>query len=65
VDLSTDGPITTVKDTWEVRTTKGWMNLLAPIARPIFAWNHAASMRQGDEALAKLLRARLVEMTHA
>ena len=41
------------------------MNLLAPIVRPIFAWNHAASMRQGGEALAKLLRARLVEITHA
>ena len=40
------------------------MNLLAPIARPIFAWN-AASMRQGGEALDKLLRPRLVAITHA
>src|SRR5919202_5119807 len=28
--------ITTVRYTWKVRTTKPWMNLLAPLARPIF-----------------------------
>jgi hypothetical protein len=64
-DLSQDGAVTTVRHTWEVRTTKRWMNLLAPLARPFFAWNHTYSMRQGGEALARLLRARLVENTHA
>lgn len=64
-NLSTDGHTTTVRNTWEVQTTKGWMNLLAPIARPLFAWNHAYSMRQGGEGLARLLRARLVAITHA
>jgi uncharacterized protein YndB with AHSA1/START domain len=62
--LSTDGGVTTVRNTWEVQTTKGWMNLLAPLARPLFAWNHAYSMRQGGEGLAWLLRARLVDITH-
>jgi len=63
--LSQDGAVTTVRNTWEVRTTKGWMNLLAPLARPIFGWNHAYSMRQGGEGLARLLGARLVQSTHA
>jgi uncharacterized protein YndB with AHSA1/START domain len=62
--LSTDRSVTTIRNTWEVETTQGWMNLLAPLARPIFAWNHAYSMREGGEGLARLLGARLVEITH-
>lgn len=31
--------------TWVVATTKAWMNLLAPLARPAFAWNHDVLMR--------------------
>jgi len=45
---------------WDVRTTKAWMNLLTPIARPIFAVNHDFVMRNGGEGLAKLLGARLI-----
>jgi hypothetical protein len=45
---------------WNVRTTKPWMNLLAPIARPIFAWNHKWVMARGGEGLARLLRCRLL-----
>jgi uncharacterized protein YndB with AHSA1/START domain len=45
---------------WDVSTTRRWMNLLAPIARPIFAWNHDHVMRNGAEGLARLLGARLV-----
>jgi uncharacterized protein YndB with AHSA1/START domain len=45
---------------WDVSTTRAWMNLLAPIARPIFAWNHDYVMRNGAEGLARLLGARLV-----
>ncbi len=63
-NLSNEGGVTTVRNTWEVQTTKGWMNLLAPLARPLFAWNHASSMRQGGEGLARLLRARLIAVTH-
>jgi hypothetical protein len=42
------------------------MNLLAPLARPIFEWNHDVIMRQGGEGLARLLDVRLVrvEGTH-
>ena len=45
---------------WDVRTARAWMNRLAPIARPAFAWNHDAVMRQGAEGLARLLGARLL-----
>jgi uncharacterized protein YndB with AHSA1/START domain len=45
---------------WKVRTTKAWMNLLTPIARPIFAVNHDYVMRNGGEGLAELLGARLL-----
>jgi len=40
---------------WNVRTTRSWMNLLSPIARPIFAVNHDYVMRNGGQGLAKLL----------
>ena len=45
---------------WNVHTTKPWMNLLSPIARPIFAWNHDWVMRNGGEGLARLLGCRLL-----
>lgn len=36
---------------WNVKTTKAWMNLLAPIAGPVFRWNHDTIMRWGEEGL--------------
>ena len=36
---------------WNVRTARPWMNRLAPVARPLFAWNHDVVMRQGAEGL--------------
>ena len=45
---------------WNVRTTRAWMNLLAPIARPIFAWNHDWVMARGGEGIATLLGCRLL-----
>ena len=45
---------------WNVRTTERWMNVLAPVARPFFAWNHDVVMRQGGEGLARLLGAPLL-----
>lgn len=60
--FSTHGAVTTVRYEWHVRTTKCWMNLLAPFARPLFRWNHDAVMRQGGEGLARLLDARLISV---
>jgi uncharacterized protein YndB with AHSA1/START domain len=53
-------PVTAVLYEWNVATTKAWMNLLAPIARPVFKWNHDWVMRNGGKGLATLLGARLL-----
>ena len=53
--LSTAEGIATVRYDWKVETTKPWMNLLAPIARPFFSWNHNVVMGWGGEGLAKRL----------
>ncbi len=45
---------------WDVRTTKPWMNLFAPIAKPVFRSNHDWVMRNGGEGLARRLGAKLV-----
>ncbi len=58
--LRPEGQLTAVDYTWSVRTTKWWMNLFAPLARPIFAWNHREVLRRGGEGLARLLGARVV-----
>ncbi|MFL5884304.1 MAG: SRPBCC family protein [Thermoleophilaceae bacterium] len=55
-----DGRATAVTYEWTVSTTERWMNLVAPIARPLFAWNHDVVMRQGGEGLARRLGARLL-----
>ena len=53
-------PVTAVVYEWNVSTTRPWMNLLAPVARPVFAWNHDWVMRSGGEGLARLLGCRLL-----
>jgi len=45
---------------WDVETTRAWMNLLAPVARPIFKWNHDRVMRRGGEGLARHLGCELI-----
>jgi uncharacterized protein YndB with AHSA1/START domain len=45
---------------WRVRTTRRWMNVIGPVARPAFAWNHDLVMRQGAHGIARELGARLV-----
>jgi uncharacterized protein YndB with AHSA1/START domain len=55
-----DGRGTAVTYEWSVKTTEPWMNALAPIARPVFAWNHDVVMRQGGEGLAQRLGSRLL-----
>ena len=54
------GGLTAVVYEWNVRTTRPWMNLLAPVARSAFRWNHNRVMRRGGEGLARRLGARLV-----
>jgi len=58
-----DGRDTAVTYEWNVRTTRAWMNLLAPVARPIFRWNHNVVMHQGGAGLAALLGTQLLAVT--
>jgi uncharacterized protein YndB with AHSA1/START domain len=57
------GRETAVTYEWNVRTTRPWMNLVAPVASPLFRWNHNAVMHQGGQGLANLLGARLLAVT--
>lgn len=45
---------------WNVRTTRRFVNLLSPLARPLIERNHHAIMRQGAHGLARRLNARLL-----
>jgi uncharacterized protein YndB with AHSA1/START domain len=51
---------TAVTYDWAVGTTKAWMNVAAPVGRPLFAWNHHAVMKQGGVGLARALGVELV-----
>ena len=52
--------VTAVLYEWNVATTKAWMNLVAPVARPVFEWNHDWVMARGGEGIARLLGCRLL-----
>jgi len=54
-----DGVTAVIYD-WRVATTERWMNALAPVARPVFAYNHDVVMRWGGEGLARRLGVRLL-----
>jgi uncharacterized protein YndB with AHSA1/START domain len=54
-----DGVTAVVYD-WQVATTRRWMNLLAPVARPVFEYNHDVVMGWGGEGLARRLQAPLL-----
>ena len=54
--------LTRVQYDWRVKTTKAWMNFLAPIARPFFRWNHDYIMNAGGAGLARKLNCKLLEI---
>ncbi|WP_145547520.1 SRPBCC family protein [Yersinia intermedia] len=56
-----NGTDTIVRYDWHIRTNTRWMNCLAPIAAPLFRWNHDSVMREGAKGLARKLGTR-VEM---
>jgi len=62
--FSNDGVVTVVCYEWHVRTNRCWINIIAPLARPLFKWNHDQVMRQEAEGLARLLNARLISLAH-
>jgi hypothetical protein len=47
--------VTVARYDWNVRTTRWWMNFLAPLARPIFKANHDLVMRAGAKGLCSRL----------
>ena len=58
--FSTEGAASVLRYEWHVRSTRWWMNLIAPFARSMFIRNHGILMRQGAEGLAGLLGAPLL-----
>ncbi len=47
------GGITHMTIDWHVQTTKWWMNVLAPVLRPLFVRNHTELMKRGEAGLNK------------
>lgn len=58
--LTAIGDTTRVQYEWTVTTEKSWMNALAPVLAPVFAWNHDQVMRAGGEGLARHLGVQLI-----
>ena len=56
--LAPAGEGTDVRYDWIVEVTKPWMRMIAPLARPVFAWNHGVVMNWGREGLTRLLTTR-------
>lgn len=53
--LEQSGIITSAAYRWEVATRRRWMNLLAPVARSLFAWNHDRMMAALGRGMAEAL----------
>jgi uncharacterized protein YndB with AHSA1/START domain len=60
-ELQQQGEVTTVRYLWDVQTTRPWMNLVAPVARPLFTWNSKGVMLQAGQGLARHLEVPLVD----
>ena len=57
-DIAPDARGTRVRYVWRVATAKRWMNRLAPLLAPVFAWNHDQVMAEGGLGLARHLGVR-------
>lgn len=55
-----EGALCVVRYVWDVRTVPLWMNLVAPIARPLIKWNHDVIMSRGARGLSAFLQVPLV-----
>ena len=59
--LDAPGGGTVLTYTWLAETTKWWMNLVAPVGRPAFVWNHDRLMTDFGRGFAKAAGATLGE----
>lgn len=59
-ELEDRGAATEVRFTWDVHTTERWMDVLAPVARPVFERSHGIVMRNAARTAARYLEADLV-----
>lgn len=55
---------TTVTFYWDVMTTKLWMNMLAPIAKPFFTFSHNLVMKWFVNGLAKETHSTVLSATY-
>ena len=62
MQFSVERDVTVVRFDWNVDATEAWMNVLAPVARRVFGWNHGAIMSWGAECLGEKLHAELVSI---
>lgn len=60
--LEGDHQRTRVRFLWSVSTTKRWMDMFGPLARPLFGWAHGHVMRKGAVAMAQHLDAGLLSI---
>ncbi len=60
-ELDEAGGITNVRYRWTVELNQAWMRFTAPIAAPIFRWNHNGLMAAGAEGLAQYLDVQLLK----
>jgi hypothetical protein len=51
---------TLVRFDWWVRPQLAWMRAVAPVARPVFGWNHRSLMAEGARSLAQRLDTHLL-----
>lgn len=51
--------------TWLVVTRKWWMNVVAPLARPLFVWSHDRLMTDFATGIAPVIGGRLLEVSHS
>lgn len=54
---------TLIEFDWDVQTCKSWMNWLTILTRPIFIWNHARVMKNGEQGLIQCVTSKLVHQT--
>lgn len=59
-DLTSADGVTDVRFDWEVSTTERWMDVLAPVARPVFERSHGIVMHNAARTAARHLGAELL-----